>query len=197
VFVLMLAGFAIEGFVLSAVLVHMVPMLGAVGLGTAAVLVAGLFGPAQVASRFVNMLFGRDVRQSWLAVGATGSLAAGLAVLVFTAPSVLGAAIFAILFGCGSGLMSIVGGTLPLELFGRSGYGAHVGWITAARQFTSAFAPVGLTFMMADLGTVPALWANTLIGLLGIAAFTTIALMHRARQVAPSDDTATAGAEAI
>ena len=45
--------------------------------------------------------------------------------------------------------MSIVGGTLPLELFGRAGYGAHVGWITAARQFSSAFAPFGLTFMMA------------------------------------------------
>jgi hypothetical protein len=72
--------------------------------------------------------------------------------------------------------MSIVGGTLPLELFGRSGYGAHVGWITAARQFSSAFAPFGLTFMMAGLGVFPALWVNVLIGLFGIAAFGAIAL---------------------
>jgi MFS family permease len=179
VLLLMLAGFALEGFVLSAVLVYMVPLLGAVGIGTAAVFVASLFGPAQVASRFVNMLFGRDVRQTWLAVGATGSLAAGLAVLLVTAPHAPGAAVFAILFGFGSGLMSIVGGTLPLELFGRDGYGAHVGWITAARQFTSAFAPFGLTFMMAGLGAFPALWINVLIGLLGIAAFGTIALMRR------------------
>ena len=95
----MLAGFAIEGFVLSAVLVHMVPLLGAVGIGTAAVFVAGLFGPAQVASRFVNMLFGRGVRQTWLAVSATGSLAAGLAVLLVTAPHAAGAAVFAFI-GC-------------------------------------------------------------------------------------------------
>ena len=58
VFLLMLAGFAVEGFVLSAVLVHMVPLLWAVGLGSVAVLVASLFGPSQVASRFLNMLFG-------------------------------------------------------------------------------------------------------------------------------------------
>ena len=57
-FLLMLAGFAVEGFVLSAVLVHMVPLLAAVGLGSAAVLVASLFGPSQVASRLINMLFG-------------------------------------------------------------------------------------------------------------------------------------------
>ena len=84
VFVLMLAGFAIEGFVLSAILVHMVPLTAAVGLGTAGVFVASLFGPSQVASRFINMLFGGGVPQTWLALGATAALAAGLAVLLLT-----------------------------------------------------------------------------------------------------------------
>jgi MFS family permease len=188
VFLLMLAGFAIEGFVLSAVLVHMVPTLAALGLGAAGVFVAGLFGPAQVASRLVNMLFGAGVRQIWLAFGATGSLALGLAVLLITTPSIVGAMAFAILFGFGSGLMSIVGGTLPLELYGHTGYGGYVGWITAARQFSSAFAPFGLTFMMACLGAVPALWVNVLVGLFGIAAFGTIALMN----AAPIERTASA-----
>jgi hypothetical protein len=104
------------------------------GLGVAGVFVAGLFGPAQVASRLVNMLFGTNIRQTLLAFGATASLAFGLAVLLITTPSIVGAMAFAILFGFGSGLMSIVGGTLPLELFGRAGYGAYVGWIAAARQ---------------------------------------------------------------
>ena len=75
----MLAGFAIEGFVLSAILVHMVPLTAAVGLGAAGVFVASLFGPSQVASRFINMLFGSGVPQTWLALGATAALAAGLA----------------------------------------------------------------------------------------------------------------------
>jgi MFS family permease len=178
-FWLMLGGFAVEGFVLSAILVHMVPLMTAVGLGSAGVIVASLFGPSQVASRFVNMLFGRDLRQTWLAVIATALLAAGLFILVASAPSIVGAAAFAIAFGLGSGLLSIVGGTLPLELFGRDGYGGHVGWITGARQASAAFAPFGLTFLMERLGAIPALWLNGSIGLAGVAAFAAIVLMHR------------------
>jgi len=176
VFVLMLAGFAFEGFILSAVLVQMVPLLTAVGLGASSVFVATLFGPSQVASRLINMLFGSGLRQIWLALGATGSLAAGLGVLLLTTPSITGAVSFAVLFGIGSGLMSIVGGTLPLELFGRAGYGARVGWITAARQFSAAFAPFGFALMSAGLGVFPALWINVAVGTVGIGAFAAIAL---------------------
>jgi MFS family permease len=124
-------------------------------------------------------VFGRDLPQTWLAVGATASLAAGLAVLLVTAPSLPGAVVFAILFGMGSGLMSIVGGTLPLELFGRVGYGGYVGWVTAARQFTTALAPFGLTLLISAWGVFPALWTNLAIGALGMAVFTAIALVHR------------------
>jgi MFS family permease len=178
IFLLMLAGFAVEGFVLSAVLVQMVPLLAAVGLGAISVFIGTLFGPSQVASRLINMLFGSGLRQTWLALGATGSLAAGLAVLLLTTPSILGAIGFAILFGLGSGLMSIVGGTLPLELWGRDGYGARVGWITAARQFSTAFAPFGFALMTAGLGVFSALWINVVVGLLGIGAFAAIAVIQ-------------------
>lgn len=178
-FILVLAGFAMEGFVLSAVLVQMVPLLTLVGLGRASVLVASLFGPSQVASRLVNMLFGRGLSQTSLALGATAALAGGLAVLLLVAPSVPGAMLFAVLFGFGSGLMSIVGGTLPLELFGQERYGSYVGWITAARQFSSAFAPFGLTLMISGLGVFPALWLNVAVGLFGIAAFAAVALISR------------------
>src|SRR6185436_7673420 len=122
-----------------------------------------------------------------------GSIAAGLALLLVTAPSVAGAIGFVVLFGFGSGLMSIVGGTLPLELFGRAGYGARVGWITAARQFSSAFAPFGVTALTSVLGTFPALWGIVLIGLFAIAAFATIVVMQqRIRGVTAEERTATA-----
>ncbi|UVK37983.1 arsenite efflux MFS transporter ArsK [Mesorhizobium sp. AR10] len=202
IFVLMLAGFAIEGFMLSAILVQMVPLLTAVGLGAVGVLVASLFGPSQVASRLVNMLFGHGLSQTWLAFGATTALAGGLAVLLVTAPSVSGAILFALLFGLGSGLMSIVSGTLPLELFGHARYGAYVGWITAARQFCSAFAPFGLTFMMAGVGVFPALWLNVLVGLFGVAAFAGIAVISRSQNKshkagAADEAAATFGAEIV
>ncbi len=184
VFALMLAGFAITGFVLSSVLIHMVPLLTGLGLGTAGVLVSTFFGPSQVASRLVNMVFGGRLRQTWLAVIAAGFLTAGLVLLVGTAPQVAGTAppvagiaAFVILFGLGSGLLSIVAGTLPLEVFGRNGYGARVGWTSAARQFTAAFAPFVFALMLAGTTTTAALTVLALVGLFGAAVFAAIATL--------------------
>lgn len=125
-FILMLVAFATEGLVLASILTHMVPMVTALGLGTAGLMTSTLFGPSQVASRLLNMLFGGRLSQTTLAVISAGLLTAGLSVLLVTSPWLPGVVMFAVLFGLGSGLASIVGGTLPLELFGRTG-SAH-GW---------------------------------------------------------------------
>lgn len=178
VFVLMLAAFAVEGFVLSAITIHMVPLTEALGLGAAGLVVSAMFGPAQVASRFVNMLFGGRLRQTHLAVIAAALLTAGLGMLLVTTPWMPGAFAFVVLFGLGSGLTSIVGGTLPLELFGRKGYGARLGWVSAARQFTSAFAPFALAMMMARTSVTTALWMLALASTAGVAAFAAIALFR-------------------
>jgi hypothetical protein len=138
---LLLGAFALLGFVSSAVTVHMLPMLAALGLGSAGVVVTTLFGPAQVLSRLVNMQFGRGLSQPMLAIVAAGLLPLGLAVLVMSAPSAAGAVAFAVLFGLGNGLSSIVSGTLPLVLFGADGYGARLGWLSSARLMASALAP--------------------------------------------------------
>src|SRR5262245_35671246 len=53
-------GFAFSGFLLSAILAQMVPLLGAMGIGSASVMVAALFGPSQVLIRFVNMVLGSE-----------------------------------------------------------------------------------------------------------------------------------------
>ena len=179
VLALMLAGFAVEGFILSSILIHMVPLTAALGMGSAGLLVAGLFGPAQVASRFTNMLFGGNLAQTWLAVIGAVFLPLGLVVLLVTTPLIPGAVIFAILFGLGSGLASIVGGTLPLELFGRRGYGASVGWVTAARQISSAIAPFALAVAMKAFGVSLSLSTTAAIGVLGVGAFLGIVMMSR------------------
>ncbi|PTE07910.1 arsenite efflux MFS transporter ArsK [Mesorhizobium helmanticense] len=179
VFLLMLGGFAVEGFVLSSILVHMVPLTTALGLGSAGLVVTTLFGPSQVASRLINMLFGGRLAQRWLAVIGATLLPLGLVVLLATTPSVAGAIAFVILFGLGSGLASIVGGTLPLELFGRERYGARLGWVTAARQFSSALAPFALAMAMAGMGVHASLWLTAVVGMLGILAFSAIVLLRR------------------
>lgn len=179
VFLLMMAGFAVEGFILSALLIHMVPLLVALGMGTAGVAAATLFGPAQVASRLINMVFGGRLRQSVLAVIAAGLVAAGLATLVFSSPWGAGIVAFVVLFGLGAGLTSIVGGTLPLEAFGREAYGRHVGWMSASRQFTSAFAPFAFASMMAGLAVEGSLVVLAAMAILGIALFGVLSIIAR------------------
>src|SRR5690606_25726477 len=119
-FILVVLGFSIAGFVSAATLFHTVPMLGLLGLGGRGVLVATLFGPAQVAGRLINMAFGKDLTAPTLAVISAVLMPVALAVLALTAPAIAGAVAFAVIFGLGSGLFSIVSGTLPLALFGKA-----------------------------------------------------------------------------
>ena len=171
---LMMAGFAIEGYALSAMLVHVVPLTRTLGLGTAGLMVASLFGPAQVASRLINLLFGTSLRQTTLAVLSAIFLPIGLVVLMLTAPSIPGAVVFAICMGLGSGLTSIVSGTLPLELFGREGYGKLMGWGTLARQLPAAIAPFAMSVSLVQIGTMETLAVVVAAGLAGAIAFLAI-----------------------
>ncbi|MBE1207436.1 arsenite efflux MFS transporter ArsK [Aminobacter carboxidus] len=184
-FALMGLGFALEGFVLSALLVHMVPLLTAVGLGASAVLVGTLFGPAQVFSRFINMLAGRGLSPLMLAVISATLLVAGLTMLVATAPWFAGAVVFAIVFGLGSGLTSIVQGALPLALFGSEGYGAMLGRISAIRLIVSALAPFIFSMLMAHVGTWAALAVAIVLGIAAALAFAAIGWRRRGRLPVP------------
>ncbi len=170
-------------------LVHMVPLTQALGLGGAGLVIAALFGPAQVASRLINLVFGRDLRQVWLAVIASALMPIGIAVLLAatgapSGPWLPGAVLFAICMGLGSGLTSIVGGTLPLELFGAKGYGRLMGWSTAAKQVAAALAPLGMSLSLERLGTTPSLVIIAATGLVGTLAFAAIPLVAE-RRVAP------------
>lgn len=173
-FALMVTGFALQSFVGSAILVHMVPLLSGLGLGASAAFIGTLFGPSQVVSRLINMGFGRNLSPVILAVIAAVLMPLGVVVLALTAPSVTGAMAFAILFGLGNGLLSIVTGTLPLHLFGSEGYGKLQGKVNSARLIVSAIAPFALAFGMIRIGVIPSLGATALAGALAVLAFLTI-----------------------
>lgn len=178
-FGLMMLGFAVQGFMLSAILLQIMPVLTGIGLGASALVVTTVFGPAQVLSRLVNMLMGRNLPASWLAVIASALLPTGIVVLLLTAPSAPGAIVFALLFGLGSGLTSIVAGALPLYLMGRERYGSRLGWLSSARQVASAIAPFLLALAMGSVGIEGALWFAVLLGLVGTLAFLAIVALPR------------------
>jgi hypothetical protein len=180
-FVLMVTGFALESFVNAALLVHMVPVLSGLGLGAMAVVVGTLFGPSQVLSRFTNMVFGGGLSQLTLALISAVLLPAALFILIVTAPSVPGALAFAVVFGLGSGLSSIVQGTLPLALFGSEGYGKRQGQVLSIRLIISSTAPFVLALMMENIGVS---WSLTVAAVVGTIAVLTFVAIGRLVQLA-------------
>ncbi|MEK1886219.1 MAG: arsenite efflux MFS transporter ArsK [Phyllobacterium sp.] len=172
-FVLMVAGIALLSFVDAAILIHMLPMLTALGLGGTSVLIGTLFGPAQVASRLLSMLSGNKIPALGLALISGLLVPISIAVLLGST-WIPGATAFAVIFGLGAGLASIVQGTLPLALFGSNGYGRRVGKATVVRLVTSSAAPFVFAFMMQHVGVEVTLAIFAGLGLLAVIFFAAI-----------------------
>jgi MFS family permease len=176
-FAIVVTGFSMMSLSSSGVLVHLVPLLSGLGLGATAALVGTLFGPSQVGSRLINMVFGKGLPPLHLAVLAAILIPAGVIVLLLSAPSVPGAMAFAVIFGMGNGLLSIVAGTLPLHLFGSEGYGKLQGKIMSARLILSALAPFVLAFAMENFGISLSLGITATLGGLSVLVLSSLLLL--------------------
>lgn len=179
--------FATLGFTLAAILAHMVPMLGTLGLGTMAVVVGSIFGPAQVASRLINMIFGTKLSPPMLAVISGLLMVIGVIILGLSGNWLPGAVAFAICLGLGSGINSIAQGSLPLHLFGSEGYGAVTGKMAAARLAVGAAAPFIFATAMQNFGIGTSLAINAALGLVGVIAFVFVATSTRRTVVSASE----------
>ena len=73
------------------------------------------------------------------------------------------------LHGAGMGILTIAKGTLPLALFGASGYGRLQGLLTMPTRIAQAAAP-WLFGLCLDRAGVGALWLATAVGALALAA---------------------------
>ncbi|TIT34379.1 MAG: arsenite efflux MFS transporter ArsK [Mesorhizobium sp.] len=173
---LMVIAFSLQNLIAAAVLVHMVPLLSGLGLGATAAIVGTLFGPSQVLSRFINMVFGGKLSPLMLAIISASLMTIGVVVLDGTAPSIAGAVAFAVIFGMGNGLFSIVTGSLPLTLFGSDGYGRLQGRVMSARLIVSAVAPFALSVAIVHIGIA---WSLGAMALLGGAALIVLAAISR------------------
>lgn len=178
-FVLMVTGLSLQSMITASILVHMVPLLSGVGLGKTAALVGTLFGPAQVASRFTNMIFGRNLSAERLAVLSSSFMTVAVAILMALAPNLAAAVVFAIVYGFGSGLFSIASGTLPLKLFGSEGYGTLQGKVLSARLIASALAPFAFLVLIQTFGHAGALLVVSAMGLGAIACYLAVHRLAR------------------
>jgi predicted MFS family arabinose efflux permease len=141
---------ALVTFISSALAAHLIEMLTATGLTARdAVMIGTLVGPMQVAGRIMEFAFARHLRA--LAVGTLAFTLMAIAVLIFT--QVRGVWIVAIAFvipyGWSNGVMTIVRGTVPAELFGQKDYGALLGRLAQPQFIAKAFAPLAMTLVFA------------------------------------------------
>lgn len=163
--------FAVAGLVFSALSASWVTTLTAFGLPAAAAVTAGtLMGPAQVGVRVMDMMFGLRLHPLTTTMISTLLLIAALTVLWMTGPTLAGAMIFAVLFGLAQGLTSIVRGTVPLVLFGPTGFAARLGRLAAVRMVMAALAPFGIALMIDTFSASAALLAMLCLAILGAMA---------------------------
>jgi len=169
-FLLVAAGFAAYAFVPSALSAQLLAIFKRFGLAPGTVVEIGmLFGPAQVLARICELGFGRHAHPLWIARLALGLLVVAFALLAVLPFAAAVAALFAVMYGMANGLLTIARGTVPLALFGATGYGRLVGRIGGPFLVVQALAPVVVTYV-ADR-------ASDAAGLALVAAFAAAAFV--------------------
>jgi len=139
IFSLLAAVLSIAAGVGSIVVVHLLIFLQARGLDFAAAVGLGaLFGPAQVAARVVERLFGSHYHPIWTMVASCLLMTVGLLMLFAAVPAL---PIVILVYGAGYGVSWIGRGTLPLALFGPARFPQLMGKLAFPSLIVQAVAP--------------------------------------------------------
>jgi MFS family permease len=144
VYWLLVASFVSFALFYTALLFNLVPLLRERGFTIGqAVAVYACIGPSQVAGRIVLLALERWLTATIAGIVATALPVVALIILGAAAPDSLSVYVFAVAFGAGMGIKTIVQATAAPEFLGREGYGALQGSIMTpiyAAQAVSPFA---------------------------------------------------------
>ena len=165
--------FALNGFIVSVLTVHLISVLQRQGLTLeTAVWIGSFFGPMQVTGRILEFSVGRRFPSRTIGLLALGLLVVAIFVLLALDGQIAVALLFAVLFGFSNGVVTIVRGTVPAELFGRAGYGRILGNLAAPALVARAIAPLAFA-PLALPQTAAFVWLLALLAmaLLSVASF--------------------------
>jgi len=148
------------------VVVHLLIFLEAQGVDpTAAVALGTLFGPAQVAARIVERLFGGRYHPIWTMVASCILMAVGLALLFVRTPLL---PLIILIYGGGYGVSWIVRGTLPLALFGAERFPRLMGRLAFPSLIVQALAPSAGALLIQYVGTGVTIGALTALAAVNV-----------------------------
>ncbi|PBB96879.1 MFS transporter [Mesorhizobium sp. WSM3862] len=162
IMVVLAATLTLAAVISSTVSVHLLTILQASGMALAAAVGLGaLVGPAQVSARAVEMIIARYHHPIWTKFASVSFVAIGIGALCVGVPVVPVALAF---YGAGIGLETIARGTLPLALFGPSGYARLMGRLAMPSLIAQAAAPSVGALLLEHVGA-----HGTLAALAGLA----------------------------
>jgi MFS family permease len=166
-FYLLTTAFTFNALVFSAMSLHLMSILQSRGISPAyAAAIGAMVGPMQVVGRIIETTIGRKASSYKVGLIAMCLLPLGLALLFAPNQWLLIYVVFAAMYGISNGVMTIVRGTLPAELYGRESYGAVSGAMAAPVMIAIAAGP----FVASLLYTATGGYIGTLLVLIVIAA---------------------------
>ncbi|MGI4847516.1 MAG: MFS transporter [Janthinobacterium lividum] len=168
VFQLITVALTLNSLVSSAILLHLLTFLQSRGISAhQAALIGALLGPMQVLGRILEILFGKDATSRQIGTLAMWVAPLALAMLVFPATWLVVYGAFAAVYGLGNGVMTLVRGTLPAELYGQASYGVVSGAMSMPVMFASAAGPFAASLLYTAAGgyegVIPALGAISVV----------------------------------
>jgi predicted MFS family arabinose efflux permease len=177
--------FAIATFIFGVIAVHLINLLTTAGLTAAqAVTISMLVGPMQVAGRVIEFGLSGRVRAVTVGLVAFALMMLALVALISVEGFGIAAIVFVIAYGCGNGVLTIVKGAAPVELFGTQGLGALLGYLSRAGFLAKAIAPAAFSGLL-TLGLTRNAALSSLVAL-AFAGMGTYALATRKRHTQPA-----------
>lgn len=165
----------------SGLIFHLYPLLLERGYDTATTVSAlAIIGPAQVAGRIAIWLFAANATIRAIGMATVLLFPTGLALLFLDSLGFLAPALFAVIYGAGNGIFTIVRGTSVPEMLTREAYGAINGLLVAPSMVLRAVAPVIAAVLWSWGGSYTVVLVSAIVGtLLSAAAFWFAALARR------------------
>jgi predicted MFS family arabinose efflux permease len=171
IFLLLAVAFSCGAFIFTGFIVHAIGVMRGLGHDPAsALLLASLIGPAQVAVRLVELVFGHRYSVTSSALFAAAVLPFGLGLAFLAGGNFAVALLCLVAYGIANGLKAVLRATLPLALFGRAQFGSYLGRLALPQGIVSAAAPPVLAAVMAKYGAEGVLGLTFVVATVAFAA---------------------------
>lgn len=168
---LMAVAFGMTSFATWGLALQLVPLAETLGHArTDAVAAGALSGPVQIFGRLADIAMARHVALPGMAVGEITLMLGGVAAAILIGGGSLGLYMFVVIYGVGSGALTIVRAALPAELFPKR-FAVIQGRLAAVQGIAIALGPLAGAAALLHLGPAGMLWLFGAIILVALACF--------------------------